>query len=155
MIDLAEIGRRALLFSLMFSVFLTIIALGIIASGEEIPDTLKPLLMSTTMFYGMASSVAETMANYSTNLTTLEKLQLIFGSGIIGVGIVLDLLVNSLTLYLKLMILAVDVIGTEVPGAAFLVPPIVFVSLFLQAMVYYYLALRIKDLITSITPITG
>jgi len=141
--DLEQIGERIFGFMLYYSVIITVITLTLISAGIPVDAFDLPLFTPANRFYEMTMAIA---AKLPTNATITSFL---FGLSFGIVGAAVQLLTTLVTGVLALIQTIAMLIP---PDVRFLVVPLYFVGSFVQVVVWYYLAVKIYNLLKSWIP---
>ncbi|MEL9929704.1 MAG: hypothetical protein QXU60_06140 [Sulfolobales archaeon] len=136
-LDLYDVGSRLFGFYLSLIIVTTLMATVLFAAGA--PDELFsiPLLAPAKMFVDIVARSNNT--NAPTKPSPLAVL----------LYMIVQLLVSALSGYIGLALSLMLIIRTVIPELDFLSYPLIFITSFFQLAVFYYIAMRIKDMISS------
>lgn len=141
--DLEEIGRKIYSFALYYSIVMTVITLALIGAGLPAEAFNLPLFTPATRLYEVTMSVVSRLPQNATIADLLMGLSF---------GIVGGVLQFTISLLFGVLALVQTLAMIVPPDVRFLVVPLFFVGAFIQLMVWYYIAVKLYNLLRSWIP---
>jgi len=141
--DLSDIGRRVYGFSLVYSIIITIIVVGLVSAGLPPESLNSPLFLPSSRFYSAVNDIASNIPKNATLSGFLLKA---------GGTLVTVLLQFSFTLLFGLIALVQSLAYIIPQQYSFLIPPLFFIGSFLQFIVWYYIITEVLSRLRSILP---
>lgn len=156
-LDLYDVGSRLFGFYLSLIIVTTLMGTVLLATGA--PDEVFniPIFAPAKMFFDMVVKVYQNTP-LPTNVTNGTAYWVVTSDNTnvltqllplaISVYIIAQLLVSALSGYIGLAITLTLFIRSAIPELDFLTYPLIFITSFFQLAVFYYIAMRIKDMIS-------